>query len=71
MKSNNFYFKKNKKNNNSIISFDLSDFLCFTRDYILTGFERDQAVKRRGTGALDSVECLSDIRPLLGGFITE
>jgi hypothetical protein len=27
------------------------DFVCFTGDYILTGFGRDQAVKHRVTGA--------------------
>jgi hypothetical protein len=31
-----------------LISFD---FICFTGDYILTGFGRDQAVKRCVTGA--------------------
>jgi hypothetical protein len=36
---------------NLIILFDLFNFVCFTGDYILTGFGRDQAVKRCVTGA--------------------
>jgi hypothetical protein len=37
---------------NLIILFDLFDFVCFSGDYILTGFGRDQAVKLCVTGAL-------------------
>jgi hypothetical protein len=33
------------------ILFDLFEFVCFTGYYILTGFGRDQAVKRCVTGA--------------------
>jgi hypothetical protein len=44
--------KQNIKIINLIFLFDLLDFVCFTGDYILTGFGRDQAVKRCVTGAL-------------------
>jgi hypothetical protein len=36
---------------NLLSLFDLFNFVCFTGDYILTGFGRDQAIKRCVTGS--------------------
>jgi hypothetical protein len=49
--------------------FDLFDIVCFTGDYILTGFGCDQAVNRCVTGALDQDEEYQFGQSLMIGYL--